>query len=66
MDKRQLRQSAVSDFMQSLEHLDELLGDTTETVVLDEGPQPSETDRALPLSQSAPNPMTNSNTKTQR
>lgn len=65
MDKRQLRQSAVDDFMQSLEHLDELLGDTTETVVLDEGTLASETDRARPLSQSGPNPTTK-NTQTKR
>ncbi|MFG6099383.1 hypothetical protein D0962_17145 [Leptolyngbyaceae cyanobacterium CCMR0082] len=42
MDKRQLRQSAVADFLQSLEHLDELLGDTTDTLVLDDGPQEPE------------------------
>ena len=46
MNKRQLRQSAVDDFLQSLEHLDELLGDTTETVVLDSEPQTSEPDRS--------------------
>lgn len=47
MDKRQIRQSAVADFMQSLEHLDELLGDTSEAVVLDEAPQSSaESNRA--------------------
>ena len=65
MDKRQLRQSAVAAFMQSLEHLDELLGDTTETVVLDEGTSDSDPDRARPLSQSGPNPTTK-NTQTKR
>ncbi|MEM9976849.1 MAG: hypothetical protein AAF808_04400 [Cyanobacteria bacterium P01_D01_bin.2] len=39
MDKRQLRQSAMADFMQSLEHLDELLGDAAETEVPNDGPQ---------------------------
>ena len=39
MDKRQLRQSAIADFMQSLEHLDELLGDTAEASVLDDTAQ---------------------------
>ena len=39
MDKRQLRQSAMADFMQSLEHLDELLGDTGETESPNDGPQ---------------------------
>ncbi len=59
MNKRQLRQSAADDFMQSLEHLDELLGETTETVILDETPQPPETDRAQTSSakKSSPNPM---------
>lgn len=42
MDKRQLRQSAVADFLQSLEHLDELLGDTTDTLVLGDGNQEAE------------------------
>lgn len=36
MDKRQLRQSAMADFMQSLEHLDELMGETTDSGVLGE------------------------------
>lgn len=46
MNKRQLRQSAVDDFLQSLEHLDELLGDTTETVVLDSESPTTEPDRS--------------------
>ena len=41
MDKRQLRQSAMADFMQSLEQLDELLGDAVETEVPNDGPQTS-------------------------
>lgn len=45
MDKRKLRQSAVADFMQSLAHLDELLGDTTETSALDDEPKGSASDR---------------------
>ena len=38
MDKRQhqLRRSAMADFMESLEHLDELLGETTDSGVLEE------------------------------
>ncbi len=44
MDKCKHRQSAVNDFMQSLDHLDELLGDTAESVVLGDGPQVSESD----------------------
>ncbi|MEA5463967.1 hypothetical protein [Leptothoe sp. PORK10 BA2] len=45
MDKRHVRQAAADDFMQSLEHLDELLGGTMETVLLTEEAQPSATDR---------------------
>ncbi|MBT9311207.1 hypothetical protein [Leptothoe kymatousa] len=36
MDKRQLKQSAVTDFMQSLEQLNELLGDDIESEALEE------------------------------
>ncbi|MBT9313903.1 hypothetical protein [Leptothoe spongobia] len=61
MDKRhQLRQSAVADFMQSLEHLDELLGEPLvgereENVLPDSGSKASEPENAkvLPLSSHA-------------
>lgn len=51
MDNRKLRQSAADDFMKSLEHLDELLGDTAEALVLDDEPQGSDASRTdeLPL-----------------
>lgn len=67
MNKHQLRKSAADDFMQSLEHLDELLGETTETVILDESPQPSETDRPQTsfLKKSSPN-LTAKNTPAKR
>ena len=60
MDKRQLRQSAVADFMQSLEHLDELLGDTTEKVELDDSLRATETEspQTLPSKTSAKRPET--------
>lgn len=38
MNKNQLRQSAITDFMQSLEQLNELWGSDTETTVLDDNP----------------------------
>ena len=50
MDKRQLRQSAIADFMQSLEHLDELLGDTAEAAGLDDETQSSESSKPQPSS----------------
>ena len=53
MDKRQLRQSAFADFMQSLEHLDELLGDTAEASVLDDDSHGSESSKAHTLPQNA-------------
>ena len=56
MDKRQLRQSAMADFMQSLEHLDELLGDTAEHVVLDS--RASQPETAPPTSQPVALPTT--------
>ncbi|ESA34335.1 hypothetical protein N836_17045 [Leptolyngbya sp. Heron Island J] len=42
MDNRKLRQSAADDFVKSLEHLDELLGDTAEALVLEDEPQASD------------------------
>lgn len=45
MNKRQLKQSAADDFLQSLEHLDELWGDTADTVVLDSESQVTESDK---------------------
>ncbi|MEM1252938.1 MAG: hypothetical protein AAGI69_10925 [Cyanobacteria bacterium P01_H01_bin.21] len=50
MDKRQLRQSAIADFMQSLEHLDELLGDTAEAADLGDETQASEASKPQPSS----------------
>jgi hypothetical protein len=65
MDKRKLRQSAFADFMQSLEQLDELLGDSAEATVLDDGPQASETDRvnAFPVKASHQNLSANNQTR---
>lgn len=58
MNKRQLRQSAAADFMESLEHLDDLLGGTTDKGVLEEDNLPStDTD------QSQPSPLPQSVTK---
>ncbi|MEM9486702.1 MAG: hypothetical protein AAGA83_23770 [Cyanobacteria bacterium P01_F01_bin.116] len=45
MDKRQLRQSAVADFMESLEQLNELWEGETDNVVWDNATQNSEMDR---------------------
>lgn len=69
MDNRKLRQSAVADFMKSLEHLDELLGDTAEALVLDDGPQGADANgtTASPLNSSqtvtAPNKTQNTNVR---
>ncbi|MGD1951401.1 MAG: hypothetical protein ACFB14_17405 [Leptolyngbyaceae cyanobacterium] len=60
MDKRQLRQSAIADFMQSLEHLDELLGDTAETIGLDDENQSSESSKTQPASHQTPRAAANS------
>lgn len=68
MDKRQLRQSAVADFLQSLEQLDELLRDTTDTVVLDDGSQPDKSNGgdALPLAAHHPISTPHNNQATSR
>ena len=52
MDKRQLRQSAIADFMQSLEQLNELLGDETEAI-WDDGAQGYESDKCHPVTTSS-------------
>ncbi len=56
MDKRKSRQSAMADFMQSLEHLNELLEGKTENTTLENESQPSATDRADTLPMISPNP----------
>ncbi|MEM7796491.1 MAG: hypothetical protein AAF579_18815 [Cyanobacteria bacterium P01_C01_bin.118] len=55
MDKRQLRQSAVADFMESLEHLDELLGETTDNRLLEEDNlQPTDAEKSQTSSRVKP------------
>ena len=46
MDKRQLRQSAVADFMESLEQLNELWDSETESTIWDETAKVSKADQA--------------------
>lgn len=70
MDKRQLRQSAMADFMQSLEQLNELWDGETEAT-WDEGPQSSDTERpesrAVNTSRERPNaPSPGSQSEPQR
>ena len=48
MDRRQLRQSAAADFMESLEHLDELMGETTDIGALEEDNLPTEAENPQP------------------
>ncbi len=62
MDKHQLRQSAVADFMQSLEQLNELWEGETEAI-WDDGSQNSGTDR--PESRSVPTPRERQNPQSQ-
>ena len=57
MDNRKLRQSAADDFVKSLEHLDELLGDTAEAIVL--GDEPQECD--APVNDAPPQPLSTPN-----
>ena len=58
MDNRKLRQSAADDFVKSLEHLDELLGDTAEAMVL--GDEPQECDDTV-TDATTPQPLSTSN-----
>ena len=46
MDKRQLRQSAVADFMESLEQLNELWDSETESTIWEEPAKVAEPDQA--------------------
>ncbi|MGD1855670.1 MAG: hypothetical protein ACFB2W_15630 [Leptolyngbyaceae cyanobacterium] len=59
MDKRQLRKAAAAEFMQSLEHLDELLGDAVERGELDDSASTSD-------SQTFPTPRSKPASRTKR
>ena len=55
MDKRQLRQSAVADFMESLEQLNELWENDTEPAVWEEVAKTTDADNASRRSSSSTN-----------
>lgn len=62
MDKRQLRQSAVADFMESLEQLNELWDNDTEPAVWEESAKTADADRASRRSASSTNNASAKNT----